>query len=144
MAGHRSSGDPAEHLRLHLGFALGRPLIAAGQCAWYNKENKRVGTLWEERFKSVLLQGGGALATVAAYIDLNPVRAKIVEDPADYRWSGYGEACFGVAQSRRALRELVAFMRAPGINSLGDAMRWYRVYIYEECWIGAWLRMGSR
>jgi putative transposase len=100
--------------------------------AWYNKEHHRVGTLWEERFKSVIVQGGSALATVAAYIDLNPVRAKIVEDPADYRWSGYGEACHGVQVSRRALRNLIQLIQVPRIESQRDAMRWYRCYIYQE------------
>ena len=33
-----------------------------------------------------------ALRITAAYIDLNPVRAKVVDDPKEYRWSGYGEA----------------------------------------------------
>jgi putative transposase len=99
--------------------------------AWYNKENQRVGTLWEERFKSVMVQGGHALAAVTAYIDLNPVRAKIVEDPADYRWSSYGEACHGVYQSRVALRWIVTKLRGPSFQ-LQDAMRWYRLYIYER------------
>jgi putative transposase len=99
--------------------------------AWYNKENARVGTLWEERFKSMIVQGNHALAAVAAYIDLNPIRAKIVEDPADYRWSSYGEACHGVYHSRAALRWLVAKLRGPSHN-LQDVMRWYRMYIYER------------
>jgi putative transposase len=61
--------------------------------AWYNKRNGRQGTLWEEAFRSVLVEGAGpSLATMAAYIDLNPVRAKMVEDPSDYIWCGYGEA----------------------------------------------------
>jgi REP element-mobilizing transposase RayT len=60
---------------------------------WYNMTHDRFGTLWAERFKSVLVEDDGfALSTVAAYIDLNPVRAKLVEDPKDYRWCGYGEA----------------------------------------------------
>jgi len=59
---------------------------------WFNRESGRRGTLWEERFKSVIVEGGVACRTIAAYIDLNPVRAGIVEDPADYRWSSYGEA----------------------------------------------------
>ncbi len=70
----------------------------------YNSRHKRTGTLWEERFKSVLVENGErAKATVAAYIDLNPVRAKIVEDPKDYRWSGYGEACGGGKAARAGL-----------------------------------------
>ena len=63
---------------------------------WFNKRANRKGTLWEERFRSVLVEGAGpALATIAAYIDLNPVRASMVSDPKDYRWSSYGEAAGG-------------------------------------------------
>lgn len=60
---------------------------------WFNRRYQRRGTLWEERFKSVLVEGKGpALRAMAAYIDLNPVRAGICKDPKDYRWSSYGEA----------------------------------------------------
>ena len=62
---------------------------------WFNKRQKRTGTLWEERFKSVIVESGIAARTISAYIDLNPVRAGIVEDPAEYRWSSYGEAIGG-------------------------------------------------
>ena len=50
---------------------------------WYNRRHGRNGTLWAERFKSVLFEGGQAVATTAAYIDLNPVRAALCEDPKD-------------------------------------------------------------
>ena len=70
----------------------------------YNARHKRSGTLWEERFKSVLVENGeSAKAAVAAYIDLNPVRAKLVADPKDYRWSGYGEASGGGKAAREGL-----------------------------------------
>jgi len=59
---------------------------------WFNRSRGRVGRLWEERFKSLIVEGGIATRAVAAYIDLNPVRAGLARDPADYRWSGYGEA----------------------------------------------------
>jgi len=74
---------------------------------WYNRKHQRIGTLWSGRFKSVLVEDGIALRTMATYIDLNPVRAGIVEDPKDYRWCGYGEA---VAGSRRARRGLCMVM----------------------------------
>jgi REP element-mobilizing transposase RayT len=46
---------------------------------WYNRSKGRKGTLWEERYKSVLVEGDEkALMTVAAYIDLNPLRADMV------------------------------------------------------------------
>ncbi len=68
-----------------------------------NRRLGRCGTLWEGRFKSVLIEGGEtALHTVAAYIDLNPVRAGLVARPEDYRWSGYGEAMGAGKGSKRA------------------------------------------
>ena len=62
---------------------------------WFNRTHNRSGTLWEERYKSVIVESGVAARTMAAYIDLNPVRAGIVSDPAEYRWSSYGEAVGG-------------------------------------------------
>jgi putative transposase len=59
---------------------------------WYNRRHRRYGALWAERFKSLLLEGGRAVATVAAYIDLNPVRAALCADPKDYRYGSYAEA----------------------------------------------------
>ncbi len=77
---------------------------------WFNKHHDRRGTLWMDRFKSVLVEDGEALRTMALYIDLNPVRAGLVVDPKDYRWTGYGEASGG---SKRARRGLCRVMEAP-------------------------------
>ena len=57
---------------------------------WYNKVNGRNGYLWGDRFKSVLIEEGTSLLNCLAYIDLNPMRAGIVDRPEDYRWSGIG------------------------------------------------------
>jgi len=65
---------------------------------WFNRTHSRVGRLWEDRFKSVIVEDGVAAETISAYIDLNPVRAGMVKDPADYRWSSYGEAIGGGAK----------------------------------------------
>jgi len=62
---------------------------------WHNRTHSRTGRLWEDRFKSLIVEDGVAAKTIAAYIDLNPVRAGMVKDPADYRWSSYGEAIGG-------------------------------------------------
>ena len=62
---------------------------------WFNRAHSRTGRLWEDRFKSVIVEDGVAAKTISAYIDLNPVRAGMVKDPADYRWSSYGEAIGG-------------------------------------------------
>ena len=75
---------------------------------WYNRKTGRRGSLWESRFTSVIVEEEErALRTMAAYIDLNPVRAGMVSDPADYRWSGYAEAMAGKALARRGLVRII-------------------------------------
>ena len=57
---------------------------------WYNRSHGRFGTLWAERFRSVLIEGRPlALQTVVAYIDLKPVRAHLCRDPMQYRFCDY-------------------------------------------------------
>ena len=74
---------------------------------WHNRRHQRKGTLWEERFKSVLVDGAGQiLATMAAYIDLNPVRAGLVKDPKDYRWCSYGEAMAGKKRAKLGIQRI--------------------------------------
>ena len=107
----------------------------------FNSRHGRRGTLWENRFKSVLVENAESVkATVAAYIDLNPVRAKIVDDPKNYRWSGYGEACRG---GKRARESLSALYDASGRERAGDwrhAVRRYRTLLSIPD--GAWSENG--
>ncbi len=81
---------------------------------WHNRMHSRSGRLWEDRFKSVIVEDGVAAKTMAAYIDLNPVRAGMVKDPADYRWSSYGEAIGGSPKGngKTARAGLVRALRA--------------------------------
>ncbi len=75
---------------------------------WYNNTHDRYGVFWADSFKSVLVEGKRfSVEMVAAYIDLNPVWAGIVNDPKDYRYSGYGEAMGGVDRSRKGLMKAV-------------------------------------
>jgi REP element-mobilizing transposase RayT len=70
----------------------------------YNRRHGRKGTLWEERFKSLLVESSRrALSAVAAYIDLNAVRAGIVREPGAYRFCGYSEAMRGSRLARTGL-----------------------------------------
>jgi putative transposase len=99
---------------------------------WYNGRKGRKGTLWEDRFKSVVVEGGGqALGAMAAYIDLNPVRAGMVADPKDYRWSGYGAAMAGQRGAKEGLRKVVAGLQQ-GVESLSAALAVYRMFLYLE------------
>ena len=103
---------------------------------WYNKRHGRKGTLWMDRFKSVLVEDGEALRTMAAYIDLNPVRAKLVDDPKDYRWCGYAEALGGGRRARRGLCRVVGVSgewwdkAGPKQERSGQAM--YRRWLYHS------------
>jgi REP element-mobilizing transposase RayT len=78
--------------------------------SFYNRGHERTGTLWEERFRSVIVEGEDrALLTMALYIDLNPVRAGLVTDPADYRFCGYAEAMGGGSAARAGLGALISW-----------------------------------
>ena len=98
---------------------------------WFNGRGpvRRRGTLWEDRFRSVLVEDGEALHAMAAYIDLNPVRAAIVDDPKDYRWSGYGEACANDGLARRGLWR-AAQASDPTRGRDFDTLAWYREQLF--------------
>jgi len=99
----------------------------------YNQRHKRTGTLWEGRYVSILVEGERrALSTVAAYIDLNPVRAGIVRDPAKYRWSGYGEACGGNEAARQGIIVIQTFNRQAQDASWSGTAAAYRTYLYTQ------------
>lgn len=103
---------------------------------WFNRQHERKGTLWEERFRSTLVQGGRATRIVAAYIDLNPVRAGLVWDPKDYRWCSYGQAVAGRKEARAGLQRTV-FDRAVANSNEAFAteqvMSWRKVHrVYRE------------
>lgn len=55
-----------------------------------NRLERRRGTMWNERFKSSPIDTERYLMACCRYVDLNPVRARIVADPAEYRWSSCG------------------------------------------------------
>ncbi len=91
----------------------------------YNKRHERKGYLWGDRFKAVVTEKqGDAEITQAAYIDLNPIRAKMVRRPEDYRWSSAG---LKVRSPRRAKRLLTA-LQHPELRRCGEA--WYRMFTY--------------
>ncbi len=146
LAELRGAGDDAGAERLRERFLrrmwnLGRFMQGVKQrfSQWFNGRSGRAGTLWEGRFKSVLVEGTGrTLSTMAAYIDLNPVRAGIVNDPADYRWSGYAEAVAGLKPARLGIKKVVLGVLAserPGETARHQMRRLlarYRVYLFEN------------
>ncbi|MBN8247457.1 MAG: transposase [Verrucomicrobia bacterium] len=102
---------------------------------WFNRRKGRRGVLWEARFKSVLVEGAGEpLSTMAAYIDLNPVRAGLVEDPKDYRWCGYGAAAVGDASAREGIATVIAMAqrRPEAAEDPAGAMATYRMWLFGQ------------
>ena len=67
--------------------------VQQGFTIWFNKtrKDKRVGTLWQQRYKCTKLADAQALATCIQYVELNPFRAALVKDPAKYKYSSYGK-----------------------------------------------------
>lgn len=63
--------------------------VAGRQTGFVNSREKRTGTLWEGRYKSSPISVDDYLLACCRYVEMNPVRAGIVADPADYRWSSY-------------------------------------------------------
>ncbi len=87
---------------------------------WHNRRAARKGSLWAGRYRSVIVaEEERALRTMAAYIDLNPVRAGMVGDPADYRWCGYAEALAKKARARRGLVRIVGQAAWPRATAAG-------------------------
>ncbi len=70
--------------------SLGRQYVR-----YFNHSYRRSGTLWEGRYKSCLVQTERYLLECYRYIELNPVRAGMMDDPADYRWSSYRDNGLG-------------------------------------------------
>jgi putative transposase len=97
---------------------------------WFNRSHQRYGTLWSERFKSVLVEAkSGVMRTMAAYIDLNAVRSGDVSDPKDYRFCGYGEAVAGGAAARSGLTWL---LDAPSQANWQRAQSSYRQTLFGK------------
>ncbi|NCD34344.1 MAG: hypothetical protein EOL87_13140 [Spartobacteria bacterium] len=100
--------------------------------SWYHRRHETCGTIWQDRFKSVLVEDGAALRTMAAYIEMNPVRAGIVDDPKAYRFCGFGEAMGGVNTARQGIERIAKELSAS--DNWDDASQIYfeHVLMYEE------------
>lgn len=64
--------------------ALGRRYVRS-----FNDRHRRTGTLWEGRYRSTVVETDRYLLACMRYVELNPMRAGLVDDPAAYRWSSY-------------------------------------------------------
>lgn len=78
-------GEKSENLGTFMKFVSGR------QTRYVNRLEGRTGTLWEGRYKSSPVESEGYLLACCRYIEMNPVRAKMVHAPEEYEWSSYQE-----------------------------------------------------
>ena len=62
---------------------------------YYKNKHRHIGHFWQDRYKSIIISKDDYLLACGSYVELNPVRARIVEDPKDYRWSSYNAYAHG-------------------------------------------------
>jgi hypothetical protein len=119
--------------------------IKVGFARYYNRRHNRRGYFWGDRFKSVIVEDGATLINCLAYIDLNPLRAGLVDRPEEYRWNSLGyhvqtnnrdnflSTDFGpVKCASLSLRELHrAGLKEFNVKSNKERIRGYRRHVYE-------------
>jgi len=67
--------------------------LGRGYVGQFNARHRRTGTLWEGRYKASLVDSENYVLHCQRYIDLNPVRARMTDDPANYPWSSCPAHC---------------------------------------------------
>jgi REP element-mobilizing transposase RayT len=119
--------------------------IKVGFARFYNRRHNRRGYFWGDRFKSVIVENGATLINCLAYIDLNPLRAGLVERPEQYRWNSigyhiqtgnednflsldFGLIEFGPGEIRSAVSSEFHWA---GVLDARERLKHYRRYVYE-------------
>ncbi len=103
--------------------------IKVGFARYYNRRHNRRGYFWGDRFKSVIVENGETLINCLAYIDLNPLRAGLVERPEKYRWNSLG---YHVQTGNKDNFLSLDFgLKEFGMLDAEERLRGYRLYVYE-------------
>jgi hypothetical protein len=96
---------------------------------YYNRRHNRRGYFWGDRFKSVIVDKGETLVNCLAYIDLNPLRAGIVDRPEEYRWNSLG---YHMQTNNRDKFLSTDFgLKEFNVKSKKERVKRYRRYVYE-------------
>jgi REP element-mobilizing transposase RayT len=104
--------------------------IKQGFTRVYNKKRGRKGTFWAERFKSVIVEKGETLINCLAYIDLNPIRAGLVDRPEEYHWSSLG---YRFRSSRKdGFLSWNMGLKEYNVKSPKERLRLYREFVYAR------------
>ena len=103
--------------------------IKVGFARFYNRQHNRRGYFWGDRFKSVLVENGETLINCLAYIDLNPLRAALVERPEEYRWNSLG---YHIQTGNKDNFLALDFgLEEFGVLDAEERLKRYRRYVYE-------------
>ena len=102
-------------------------MLGGNYVQYFNSAYRRTGTLWEGRYKSSIISTKEYLPACCRYIELNPLRAGMVVDPSEYKWSSYGVKVLGK-------KDLVVDLPRDYL-SLGDTVK-QRQEAYQEYVLG--------
>ncbi len=103
--------------------------IKVGFARYYNRRHNRRGYFWGDRFKSVIVDKGETLVNCLAYIDLNPLRAGIVDRPEDYRWNSLGYHI--QTENKDKFLSTDFGLKEFNVKNKKERIRRYRRYVYE-------------
>jgi len=103
--------------------------IKVGFARYYNRRHNRRGYFWGDRFKSVIVDKGETLVNCLAYIDLNPLRAGLVDRPEDYRWNSLGYHLQTLNKDHFLSTDFG--LKEFKVKSQKERIRRYRRYVYE-------------
>jgi REP element-mobilizing transposase RayT len=103
--------------------------IKVGFTRYYNRRHNRRGYFWGDRFKSVIVENGETLINCLAYIDLNPLRAGLVELPEQYRWNSLGYHM--QTGNEGNFLSLDFGLKEFGVLYAEERLKRYRRYVYE-------------
>jgi putative transposase len=116
--------------------------IKVGFTRYYNRRQNRRGYFWGDRFKSVVVENGETLINCLAYIDLNPLRAGLVERPEKYRWNSIG---YHVQTGNKDdFLSLDFGLKEFGILDAEERLKRYRRYVYEAGAVDRSEKLGAK
>jgi putative transposase len=105
---------------------------------YFNHQYQRSGTLWEGRYKSCLVQEEKYLIEVYRYIEMNPVRAKMVKEPSEYLWSSY--QINGLGKESDLCTPHPEFLRLGRTKK--QCLENYRAFFVHHMEVRCWMRLG--
>ena len=116
--------------------------IKVGFARYYNRRHNRRGYFWGDRFKSVIVDKGETLVNCLAYIDLNPLRAGIVDRPENYRWSSLGYHI--QTENKDQFLSTDFGLKEFNIKNKTERISRYRRYVYEAGALKHWDKVQAQ